>query len=173
MSVFAASSRLPECGAIRLHCSHEVNRFLTSVPLMTRVARLLLAAALLTSTSAVWAHHSYASVDMTRRVTVHGAVKAFEWTNPHVWLWIVRDDDNGTATYGFEGLAPSELTRFFGWNKRILSVGDKITVEYAPFKNGQNGGALSKVIFTDGRVLLGRRANPPSGDSAASPRPPK
>ena len=110
---------------------------------------------------------------MTRRVTVQGAVKALEWTNPHVWVWIVRDDGNGgTATYGFEGLAPGELTRFFGWNKRILSAGDEITVEYAPFKDGRNGGALSKIIFADGRVLLGRPANPPSPGAAARPRPP-
>ena len=140
---------------------------------MTAVARLLVAAALLAPTSAAWAHHSYAAVDMTRRVTVQGAVKALEWTNPHVWVWIVRDDGTGgTATYGFEGLAPSELTRFFGWNKRILSVGDEITVEYAPFKNGRNGGALSRIIFTDGRVLLGRRANPPAAGPAATARPP-
>ena len=98
------------------------------------------------------------AVDITRRVTVQGTVKALEWTNPHVWVWIVGDDGKGgTATYGFEGLAPSELTRFFGWTKRSLSAGDEVTVEYAPFKNGDHGGALSKIIFTDGRVLLGRR----------------
>jgi hypothetical protein len=140
---------------------------------MSTVPRLLLAAALVAPTSTAWAHHSYAAVDMTRRVTIQGAVKALEWTNPHVWVWIVRDDGNGgIATYGFEGLAPSELTRFFGWSKRILSVGEEVTVEYAPFKNGHNGGALSKIIFTDGRVLLGRRADPPS-PGAAPPRPSK
>ena len=138
---------------------------------MIAVCRLLLASALFAPTSAALAHHSYAAVDMNRRLTVQGTVKAFEWTNPHVWVWIVRDDGSGgTATYGFEGLAPSELTRFFGWSKRSLNVGDKITVEYAPFKNGRNGGALSRIIFTDGRVLLGRRANPPS-PGTAPPRP--
>jgi hypothetical protein len=123
--------------------------------------------------STAWAHHSYAAVDITRRVTVQGAVKALEWTNPHVWVWIVSDDrKGGTATYGFEGVAPSELARFFGWTKRSLSAGDQVTVEYAPFKNGDHGGALSKIIFTDGRVLLGRRVTPPSASAATTPRPP-
>jgi hypothetical protein len=107
-----------------------------------------------------WAHHSYAAVDMTRRTTVQGTVTALEWTNPHVWLWIAVDEKGTSAPYAFESLAPSELTRFFGWNKRVVTPGQRVTILYAPFRNGERGGALVTVTFDDGRVLPGRPAPP-------------
>ena len=65
--------------------------------------------------------------DQDRRETLRGTVKSLEWTNPHVWVWIVRDGEPGSnVTYGFETNAPSELSRFYGWNKRILTAGDKV-----------------------------------------------
>jgi hypothetical protein len=108
----------------------------------------------------VWAHHSYAAVDMTRRATVQGTVTTLEWTNPHVWLWIAVDEKGTSAPYAFESLAPSELTRFFGWNKRVLTPGQLVTIAYAPFRNGERGGALVTVTFADGRVLPGRPVPP-------------
>ena len=107
------------------------------------------------------AHHSYAAVDMSARATVKGTVTTLEWTNPHVWLWItVGDGKVGSAPYAFESLAPSELTRFFGWHKRVVTPGESVTIEYAPFRNGERGGALVMVTFADGRVLRGRPAPP-------------
>jgi len=114
---------------------------------------LVLAAALLFQVP-VAAHHSYAMFDQTRSATVKGTVRALEWTNPHVWVWInVTDDAGGTAVFGFESNAPSELARFFGWNKNILEVGAPVTVEYSPLKSGRNGGALHTITFADGRSL--------------------
>lgn len=98
---------------------------------------------------------------MTARATVQGSVTALEWANPHVWLWIAVPDEKGASTpHAFESLSPSELTRFFGWNKRVLTPGQPVTIVYAPFRNGNRGGALVTVTFADGRVLLGRPALP-------------
>jgi hypothetical protein len=128
----------------------------------TRLA-LLVAVWTLNPSSPVTAHHSYAAVDMTRRATVQGTVTTLEWTNPHVWLWIAVDEKGTSAPYAFESLAPSELTRFFGWNKRAVTPGQPVTISYAPFRNGERGGALVAVTFADGRVLPGRQA-PPAPD---------
>jgi hypothetical protein len=139
---------------------------------MNGTQRILLVAALLAPAAVVSAHHSYAAVDVTRRATVEGTVKTLEWTNPHVWVWMVGDDGNGrTLTYAFESQAPSELARFFGWHKRILNAGDRVTVEYAPFKNGDHGGALRQITFPDGRVLVTANTNRGSGGPAAGPGP--
>jgi hypothetical protein len=125
---------------------------------------LALATCTLAAPGATWAHHSYAAIDMTRRATVQGTVTTLEWTNPHVWLWIaVADDKGASAPYAFESLSPSELTRFFGWNKRVVAPGQPVTITYAPFRNGERGGALVAVTFADGRVLPGRQA-PPAPD---------
>ena len=113
------------------------------------------------SSGSASAHHSYAAVDMSARATVKGTVSTLEWTNPHVWLWISAADGKGaTVPYAFESLAPSELTRFFGWTKRSVTPGEAVTIEYAPFRNGERGGALVMVTFADGRTLRGRPAPP-------------
>jgi hypothetical protein len=125
---------------------------------MLRTRNLLLVLALLSLPTLAWTHHSYAAVDMAKRSTVQGTVTTLEWTNPHVWLWIgVTDEKGASAPYGFESASPSELTRFFGWNKRVLTPGQPVTIEFAPFRNGDRGGALVAVTFADGRVLSGRR----------------
>ena len=121
---------------------------------MDTIRWFLLVTIFLTVVNSAWAHHSFAMFDQTRRLTLQGTVKALEWTNPHVWLWVDRDDGKGgTVTYGFETNAPAELARFFGWNKRIVKAGDRITVEYSPLRSGNNGGALVRLTFADGREL--------------------
>lgn len=111
------------------------------------------------------AHHSFASFEMGKTMTLTGTVHAFEWTNPHSWIWLdVADGKGGTVTWGLEGAAPGELTRE-GWSKRAVNAGDKISVDIHPLKNGQNGGSFSVVTFADGHVLghpLGGSAPPGS-----------
>jgi hypothetical protein len=142
---------------------------------MTSTPRMLLVLALLVQPAAASAHHSYAAVDTTRRLTVRGTVRALQWTNPHIWVWVdVTDDKGHTEPYGFESNAPSELTRFFGWTKRAVAPGDAVTVEYEPLRSGKHGGALVRVTFSDGRVLGTPRADPrgaPPANPTVSPRP--
>jgi hypothetical protein len=106
------------------------------------------------------AHHAYVMFDQTKRMTVQGTVHALEWTNPHVWVWVSVKDAAGAITiYGFETNAPSELTRFFGWNKRVLTVGEPVTVDFSPLKSRRPGGALRTITFADGRTLRTPRSN--------------
>ena len=42
------------------------------------------------------AHHSTAMYDMANPKTVKGAVKRFEWTNPHAFLFIEVKDRKST-----------------------------------------------------------------------------
>jgi hypothetical protein len=109
------------------------------------------------------AHHSFAMFDNTRTETISGTVYMFEWTNPHAWLWIDVDDGKGNdVKWAFEAAAPSEMSRS-GWNKRILTPGEKITVEYRPLKDGRPGGSLGKVTKSDGTVIGGHGPGSPGG----------
>lgn len=124
---------------------------------------LPLAVSLATLSSRAGAHHSYAMFDQGRRLSVEGTIRALEWTNPHVWVWVdVDDGKGGVVAYGFEAQAPSELQRFFGWTSASVKSGDRVTVQYAPLRSGKNGGALQTIAFPDGRQLLTARSNPPS-----------
>jgi hypothetical protein len=119
----------------------------------TAVVRFGVAGAFLLAVApAVRAHHSVALVDMSRLVTIRGTVQKFEWTNPHVWVWVEVPGDTGPAVWGVEAAAVGNMTRR-GWTRHSLQPGDKITVELHPMRDGRTGGGLNRVILANGQVL--------------------
>ena len=100
------------------------------------------------------AHHGFADYDMTRHETVVGKVRAFQWTNPHTWLWLdVPNDKGGFTLYAFEGMSPNYLGRR-GWSRTSLQPGDKITVNFFPFKDpAKKGGTLASATKDNGEIL--------------------
>src|SRR5215831_12302542 len=113
-----------------------------------------IAAALIAAFSIpVAAHHSFAAFDVTTQKTISGTVKEVQWTNPHIWLWIDVPNDKGSAdTFGFEGMSPNFLARR-GWTRTTLKVGDKVTVNYRPMKDGSHGGMFMSGKMATGKVL--------------------
>jgi hypothetical protein len=119
------------------------------------------------------AHHSYAMFDTTQQLTIVGTVRTLEWASPHVWLWIeVPDGKGGSAPYGFETVSPGQLQRDYGWDKNVVHVGDKVTVQYAPLRSGKNGGELEKVTLENGKILATRFTNgsPQPGSNSSEPK---
>jgi hypothetical protein len=111
-----------------------------------KVARYALGLALfaIASTQAL-AHHSFAMFDFSKQVTIHGTVKEFQWTNPHVVLWVNVPEKPGepAATWSLELTSPGNLTRT-GWTRHAFTAGDEVIVELNPLRNGNHGGALVK-----------------------------
>ena len=116
---------------------------------MMRLLTALLAALLCASMTAQ-AHHSIAMFDNSKVVTLEGTVYKFEWTNPHVWLWMtVAGEDGVTQTWGFESGAPVQLKRGgLAWDS--FKAGDKISITFHPAKSGETGGQLLAAILADG-----------------------
>jgi hypothetical protein len=104
--------------------------------------------------SAALAHHSFAMFDNTKKIDVKGTVKDLQWTNPHVWLEMVTNENGQQKTYGFEGGAVAVLKRF-GWTKDTVKPGDVITLTAHPFKDGKAGGSIDFVTLADGRKIGG------------------
>ena len=124
---------------------------------MTRTAFGLagLAAALL-AVPAV-AHHSFAMFDQTKVLYLSGAVKEFEFVNPHAWLHVNVVNDKGvSATWTFEGGSPSQLVKL-GWSKDDFRVGEKVDVGFRPLKDGSHGGQLMSVKFANGHRVCSNR----------------
>lgn len=121
-----------------------------------------LIAAELLGTTAVFAHHSYAMFDMSTSVVVQGSVAKHEWVNPHtfVWLYVEKKDQPGQHDlYAFEN-GPIGMMVRQGWSKDSFAVGEKITVQYFPLKDGRTGGYFIKAIFADGREMVGDQFAP-------------
>ena len=59
---------------------------------MKRMAAVLAAVVSLVTAGPLSAHHSAAMFDDTKVVELSGTVKALQWTNPHIWLQVVVED---------------------------------------------------------------------------------
>ena len=144
--------------------------------------KVLVTAASLLLASTAGAHHSYAMFDGSRTLTVNGTVAKLEWANPHVFVWVYVPNaqaKDGYDLYAFENGSPNVLTRV-GWSKTALTVGEKVSVQYWPLKDGRHGGHFVKATRADGQVLVGTGGpnadksqyvppGPASGDSHPKP----
>jgi hypothetical protein len=100
-----------------------------------------------------FAHHSGAMFDRSQVVSLEAVVVEWSWTNPHSWLQ-VSAEHNGEANvlWSFESTSTQILAKQ-GWRRTSLVPGDKVVVEYNPFRDGAPGGNLVRVTKQDGTVL--------------------
>ena len=113
------------------------------------IAGFLLSAALLL------AHHAFnAEFDASKSMRWVGTVTKVEWMNPHARFYIDVKDENGTVTnWNFELGSPLQLRRQ-GWTRDSLKVGDQITVDGYPAKDGAKMASAKKIILADGRSVF-------------------
>lgn len=121
--------------------------------LKNRMKRFSLAAGIAivaSTTTAAWAHHSFAMFDFTRVLTIKGTVKEFQWANPHVILWVDPEAKDGAkpAPWFAELTSPGNLTRV-GWDKRVFKGGDRVELVIHPLRDGKSGGAFKQVTLLD------------------------
>ena len=106
------------------------------------------------------AHHSFAMFDATKTMTLEGAVKEFQWTNPHAWIMLTRAESDGKAEdWAIELNGPSALVRS-GWKPKTLTPGMPVSVTIHPLRDGSNGGQFMSVKLPNG-TELGRGGGAP------------
>jgi hypothetical protein len=96
------------------------------------------------------AHHSFAMFEPTKTLTLKGTIKNFQWTNPHVIIWVLVQPEDGSAAqeWSLETTSPGVLTRA-GWTRTSLKPGDKVSVVFSPLRDGSRGGALNSATLLD------------------------
>ncbi len=117
--------------------------------------------ALLLNTAA--AHHSFAIFDSKQSLTLHGVVKDFRWTNPHVFIQLMADGATGVAAgeWSIEMTSPEHLVRA-GWKPGTLKSGDKVTVVIHPVRDGSRAGQFVSRIAADGARVDAPATSTPS-----------
>lgn len=117
--------------------------------------KVLVGVCMLGMTSLAGAHHANTMVDMQKRYVMRGTVAKLKWVNPHAWLYVDVDKQNGKPElWGFEFGSPNSMVRA-GWNPNDIKVGDKVTVVTSVARDGKHIGALIKITLPDGRELVG------------------
>jgi hypothetical protein len=100
------------------------------------------------------AHHSFAVFfDDTKSVTVTGSVTEFRFTNPHAIIEVTRKTPQGQIeTWRAETNAVTLLRRR-GWTAESLKVGEMVTIDGWPSRDGSRYLRVRRVVRSDGTVL--------------------
>ncbi|MBZ5658940.1 MAG: hypothetical protein LAO08_00900 [Acidobacteriia bacterium] len=100
------------------------------------------------------AHHGEANYDTEKTVSIKGTVTQFEFVNPHVQITLsVKNDKGEIETWMGEARSPSMLSRYGGWDRNTIKVGDVITFYGHRTKNGTFFMRLQKIVKADGKEL--------------------
>lgn len=106
-----------------------------------------------------WAHHAFsAEFDAKAPVTLHGTVTRVEWINPHAWIHLsVEREDGSTNLWMLEFGTPNTLVRR-GVNRNSLPIGTEIVVRGYQSKDRNCVPACKAngrdMAFTDGRKVF-------------------
>jgi hypothetical protein len=118
--------------------------------------RGIAAAALCAATVApLAAHHSAAMFDDGKVVEVNGTIKEMQWTNPHIWIQVIVDNNGQKTEWSVEGGSPNSLSRN-GWRATTFKFGDAVVVRVNPMKDGSPGGSFIGAKFKDTGKTIGR-----------------
>jgi len=123
------------------------------------LALALLAASCVAAPAA--AHHSFAVHFISDRlITVRGTVDEFSFRNPHGVLLVTAQGEGGSPQkWKIETNSPNILRRR-GWTETSIKAGDVVAVEGYPARDGSNFMRVYRVIYADGRELVGQRPDP-------------
>ena len=113
-----------------------------------------LALSLTLVTAGSYAHHSFAVFfDQGKTVAVTGVVTEFQFKNPHGVIKIMEKTKTGPAKeWKVESNSPSILKRR-GWKIDSLTLGETVTVEGWPARDGSRYLRLRKVTRANGEQI--------------------
>lgn len=103
----------------------------------------------------LWAHHAFSTeFDASRPVLLRGKVSRVEFINPHSWIHIDVENEDGTVTqWMIEGGSPNALLRR-GIDRNTLPIGTMIVVDGYGSRDGANKAVGVDVKHEDGRELF-------------------
>ncbi len=98
-------------------------------------------------------HHSANMFDPQKEMVLNGSIKAFQWSNPHIWIQVdVPNEKGGVDEWSVECGSPNLVGRQ-GWKRNSFKDGDKVVIKIHPLRNGEPGGSFVSATFPDGHTL--------------------
>ncbi len=117
---------------------------------MTSKLAVLIVSILLLVPTAVLAHHALETqFDMQRTITLTGAVRKMDWSNPHVRLYLEVKGQNKTVTWELYMASPNQQM-MNGLKIDTFRRGDHVSVDAYPARDGSTVGFAKKVTAVSG-----------------------
>lgn len=98
------------------------------------------------------AHHSNTPFDMSQTFQASGIVEKASFKNPHSLLTLRTDTEEGAESVEFEGHSLATL-RHYGLAPSMVKNGDRISISYAPRRDGKPGGIFLSITTATGKSL--------------------
>lgn len=109
----------------------------------------------LTGSVSAWSHHSFSlEFDVSRPVELTGTVVNIQWTNPHAWVYIETEDEQGNVeSWAVEFLGVITLMRR-GMSPDTLGAGDLVTITGFGSRDGSNTANASSLTKVETGEML-------------------
>jgi hypothetical protein len=130
---------------------------------------LAAAAVLLFATGSAWAHHAISAVfDTSKQIKVVGELTDVDWVNPHIFVHVKGKNSSGAVVSWKAESGPPAWYRRVGVSSNTFSkhIGETVTIDAQPSKDGSNYIYLLKITFANGDSLEGTSA----AEAEAQPR---
>lgn len=96
------------------------------------------------------AHHGITNFDLNSDIELRGTVTDVEFLNPHSWLHLTVEDDNGDTVAWRCEMRGATVLRRSGWTEAMFEPGSEITVTGSPDRTDPTTCYLGTALFTDG-----------------------
>ncbi len=125
---------------------------------MSRLRLVAWAAAVTAAAMPALAHHSFAAdYDEKKPITLRGTVTKYDWSNPHVFVYVDVPEGGKIVNYATEWESRIELKRA-GWRADSLKPGDAVTIEASASREGLMKAGGKSISITGGKKLLSPNA---------------
>ena len=123
--------------------------------MLARLVFFVVGVTLLVGTPRLSAHHAFSAEFVADRpIELHGTVSKTEWINPHSWIHVdVEGEDGQVVTWAIECGAPNSLMRR-GLNKNSVPVGTELVIDGFGAKDGSNTANARDITLPDGSTFF-------------------